>query len=143
MVLRFYYRYIMFVIIQHLCIGKESHEITAPVHNAMYKKISSTLPKSTKNIQIVNKISLPHYYNIFGHSFGFWILPYSYHHNMNQNFYLTRKNIERRSFCSRIRYHIFWKLCSIRSSKLWYFRVNSRNFFIYLATLLHTNIQCF
>eukprot|EP01084_Bolivina_argentea_P210618 358422_1 len=97
-VLRFYSIYIMFVIIQHLCIGIERDKIRGPVHEAMYEQKSSTLGKSTNDIKIINKISLSYHYHIFGCSFGFDILPCSYDYNMNQNFDHIRKNIEKTQF---------------------------------------------
>ncbi len=65
MVLRCYCRYIIFIIIQHLCIGIETDKIRKQVHKAIHKENSWTSIKSTKYIKMINKIYLQHYCDIF------------------------------------------------------------------------------
>ncbi len=97
----FYCRYMMLIIIQHLCHRIGSDEIAARVHKAMDKEKSWTFAKSTKSSKIINNILLSYYYHILRHSFGFDILSYKYAYDMNHNFYKTRKKIKGSCLCCR------------------------------------------
>ncbi len=133
---RFYCRYIMLIIIQHLSAQIQTYEIRLTVHKAMHKENSWTSTKSTKDIKITNNILLPYYDDILEHGFEYQILSCRNNYNIHQNFSKTGKNNERRILCSSLRYYISWKLNSIRTSRIHPFL----KFLTYLATILYTNI---
>ncbi len=113
MVLRCYCRYIIFIIIQHLCIGISRSKIRLPVHKAMHKENSWTSIKSIKYIKTINKISLQYYYDIFGSSFEYGIFKGEKKLLYEPEFLISFRRHKRCILCCSICYNQSWDLYSI------------------------------
>eukprot|EP01084_Bolivina_argentea_P309893 536072_1 len=102
MVLRCYYRYMMFMMIQHVCVGIGIDKSRIRVHKAIHHENSWTFPKSTKHIKIINNMSLPLYDDILGQRFGYQFLSWNNDYGLHQNLEKTQKNNKRCSLCSSL-----------------------------------------